>query len=286
MTEIYKQALLKADEIREKLGFNIFEPLNIFDACKQLDVSVRFVDISMEGLYLVQEDGRNPTILLSNQRPFPRRAYTCAHELGHHIFKHGFKIDGLSEGGSEGSSDAEEFLVDCFAGSFLMPIAGIQAEFVKRKWDINNATPIEFFTICSVFGTGYQTLITHCKANKLISNDKAFLLSKTKPATILKYIMSADTRTSYFKIIDRQPKSALIDLEVNNYIILPNNVLIEGDHLHKVKDETAWGNSYQAVKPGIIRVFSTDGKFNSVVRIQNKLYTGLAEFRHLENIKD
>jgi len=285
MTDIYKMALLKADEIREQLGLNIFEPINIFDACKQLEVSVRFVDISMEGLYLIQGGGKNPTILLSNQRPFPRRCFTCAHELGHHIFKHGFKIDGLSENTGESSCDTEEFLVDCFAGSLLMPVAGIQVEFSKRKWVMGSASPIQFYTVCSVFGTGYKTLITHCKANKLISNNKANALSKVQPAVILKTIISSDIPTSYFKIIDRQPKSAIIDLEVSNYIILPDSVIIEGNHLEKIKG-TEWGISYKAINPGIVRVYSEDKKFNSFIRIQNNSYSGLAEYRHLENIKD
>lgn len=285
MIDLYKKALTKADEIRAELGLNIFEPVNIFDACKHFEVSIRFVNINMEGMYVKQESGNHPTILLSNQRPFPRRYFTCAHELGHHIFKHGFKIDALSENEAKSSNDADEFLVDCFAGSLLMPIAGIQAEFAKRNWIMVKSSPVEFFTVCSVFGTGYQTMITHCKTNRLISQDKAFTLSKTKPATILRSIFSTDLSNSYFKIIDTQPKSALIDLEVSNYIILPCDILVEGDHLKKIK-ETDLGTAYQTVKPGIVRVYSIDGKFNSLVRIQNSLYTGLAEYRHLENLKD
>jgi hypothetical protein len=285
MTHLYKKALIKADEIRAELGLNMFQAVNVYDACIHLGISVRFLDINMEGMYVKQEGGTNPTILISNQRPFPRRAYSCAHELGHHVFGHGFKIDALSESGSEGSNDADEFLVDCFAGSFLMPIAGIQAEFTKRNWVISKSSPIDFFTVCSVFGTGYQTMITHCKANGLISSDKAITLSKLKPSTILKSIISADISNSYFKIIDRQPQLALIDLEVTNYIILPEDILIEGDHLKKIK-ETNFGTAYQAVKPGIVRVYSVNGTFNSFVRIQNILYSGLAEYRHLENIND
>ena len=278
----YKKALIKADEIRESLGLDMFEPINIYDACIDLGLTVRFVDINMEGMYIKPENKDNAVILLSNQRPFPRRVFTCAHELGHHIFNHGSKIDGLSDENAQNSSDSEEFLVDCFAGSLLMPIAGIKAEFSKRKLIINESSPAEFFTISSVFGVGYQTLITHCKANSLLNTSKALELAKTSPKKIFKRFFSDDTAISYFKIIDRQPKKAVIDLEVSNYIILPKHAIIKGELLKKIT-ETSLGVGFLALKPGLAQVYTDDGNFNSMIRIQNRQYIGLAQYRHLEN---
>ncbi len=59
MIHIYKKAIMMADDIRAELGLNMFQPVNIFDACIRLGVSVRFVDINMEGVYIEQEGGIN-----------------------------------------------------------------------------------------------------------------------------------------------------------------------------------------------------------------------------------
>ena len=59
-----------------------------------LGIVVRFNNINMEGMY---QRGLPPRIHLSARRPLPRRAYNCAHELGHHVFAHGSSIDELRE---------------------------------------------------------------------------------------------------------------------------------------------------------------------------------------------
>src|ERR1700740_3255389 len=120
MNNLFMQATLKADEVRQHFDLDMFQPINVFDVCTELGLAVTFVDINMEGMY-IKKNGRRPTILLSNQRPLPRRVYTCAHELGHHVFNHGSKIDGLKEQTSGSSHyDNDELLVDTFAGALLM----------------------------------------------------------------------------------------------------------------------------------------------------------------------
>ncbi|HEV7332536.1 MAG TPA: ImmA/IrrE family metallo-endopeptidase [Flavisolibacter sp.] len=283
MNPLFRKALLKADEVRMQLGLDMFEPVNIFDSCVNLGLTLRFVDINMEGMYLVQEDESHPTIVISSLRPLPRRCYTCAHELGHHVFKHGSKIDGLLDADEPSTSnDTEELLVDSFAGALLMPIAGIQAEFAKRNWKAQAATPIEFYTISSIFGTGYQTLIIHCRANRIISDAKATSLLKAKPAKLFKEIFRSDVDTAFFKIIDGKSEISLVDLEVSNYVVLPSNFVVEGNHLEKIED-TSIGSGYIATKSGIVRVCSNDNAVGCFIRIQNYRYTGLAENRHLEN---
>lgn len=276
------QATLKADEVRQHFGLDMFQPINVFDASVELGLVVTFVDINMEGMY-IKKNGRKPTILLSNQRPLPRRFFTCAHELGHHVFDHGSKIDGLTEQASGSSHyDSDELLVDTFAGALLMPVAGVQAEFAKRNWNIKQATPIQFYMVSSVFGTGYQSLVTHCKFNRLISSTKADSLLTLTPSKILDSIFASHTNNSHFKIIDSDSELSTIDLEVSNYVFLPKEAVIEGDHFQFHK-ETSVGKAYSAIKPGIVRVTSPDGSINSYVRIQNFQYSGHAEYRHLED---
>ncbi|QXV63986.1 ImmA/IrrE family metallo-endopeptidase [Mucilaginibacter sp. 21P] len=281
MRALQMQAIKKAGQIRAKLKLNMFEPVNIFDACETLGVVVRFVPVSMEGMYVVREDVANPDILISSLRPFARRVYTCGHELGHHVFGHGTRIDGLTdEGASKAVYDDDEYLVDTFAGALLMPVAGIEAAFKKRGWNIRNATPIQFFTIASIFGTGYRTLITHCRVNGLINDLKATGLQKKAPGEMLKELIGPNAVKSHFKIIDENAEVAVVDLETGGYIFLPENTVIEGDHLSKLKKANV-GDVFIAVKPGVIRaVAGTKGFF---IRIQNAGYNGLAEYRHLED---
>ncbi|WP_183560886.1 ImmA/IrrE family metallo-endopeptidase [Mucilaginibacter sp. SP1R1] len=282
MNAIYEKAILAADEVRMQIGASIYEPVNIFDICDELGLNVLFVDISMEGLYVKQEGGSKNAILISCQRPFPRRVFTCAHELGHHSFSHGLKIDILEKSPDPTEKrDIDEYLVDLFAGSLLMPIAGLQAEAAIRNLSWRRITPLSLYKLCSVFGTGYTTLITHARANNLIDDVTAASLDKYGPAKILSDIFGSDTKKAYFKIIDEHAQLKVIDLEVGNYLVLPQHIEIEGDHLQKFKN-TAVGVGYTAVKPGIVRAASRDGNFATFIRIQRYRYAGLAKYRHLE----
>ncbi len=283
MTPLVRQALVKADKIRRKFGLNMFEPINVIDISIDLGLTVRFVDINMEGMYIVQNDAAHPNVLISNQRPLPRRFYTCAHELGHHLFEHGNKFDALTDQHSNSNRfEPDEFLVDTFAGALLMPVAGISAAFAVRNWIPNDASAIQFYTICSLFGTGYQTLITHCNVNNIISNAKAQDLLKYTPRKILSDILQSDKDTSYFKIIDQHSQLKAIDLETTNFLLLPSNFTIESNHLEKYK-ETNLGTVYRAVKPGITRATNENNSVGYFIRIQKLNYIGLAEYRHLED---
>lgn len=283
MNTLLIQAIKKAGQMRTKLKLDMFQPINIFDVSADLGVSVRFVDVSMEGMYINQRNATMPVILLSSLRPLPRRVFTCAHELGHHIFGHGSKIDGFTEEGASTSIyDKDEYLVDSFAGAFLMPIAGIEVEFSKRGWEPKNASPIQFYVISSIFGTGYSTLITHCRANTLISELKAASLLKQTPAKLLQNIIGTVAEKSHFKIIDNHAQSSVIDLEIGNYLFLPEYFAIDGQHLQKIR-KTDFGNLFVAEQSGITRAASTISETGYFIRIQNAGYTGLAEYRHLEN---
>ncbi len=52
---------IKGGAIAGKLKINIVEPVNIFDICTKLGLSVRFVNVSMEGVYVSIEDAENAT---------------------------------------------------------------------------------------------------------------------------------------------------------------------------------------------------------------------------------
>lgn len=279
MNPLYERAIRKASEIRLQLGLELFQPINIYDVCAKLGIDVQFVEINMEGLY-VNNTGASK-ILLSSLRPFPRRVFTCGHELGHHLFNHGLKVDTISEENEESDYKSDdEKLVDAFAAALLMPVGGIQAEFAQRDLDFSLATPTDYYTIASAFGVGYQTLITHCRVNNLIGEQKSISLNKMTPAKIFKAEFGEVDEKTFFKIMDGKSEINTIDLEVSNYIALPSEFNVSEEFLEKHKD-SAVGTLYRAKKPGISSAHS--GEASYFIRIQPQNYIGFAEYRHLEN---
>ena len=279
--QLFTDAIREADRVRMELGLSIYEPLNVYDACKSLEVDVRFLDVNMEGMY--SDQGKYPTILLSNQIPFPRRSYSCAHELGHHRFGHGTRVDMMTdEERANANYDNDELLVDSFAGALLMPLAGLQAEFAMRGKDQKRCNPLDFMIIASIFGVGYQTLITHCRINRLITMDRQRALFKYSPAKILSEVFGKAIKPTHYKIFDECETSTPIDLEVSNLLILPNGYEIEGDHLEQV-EKVEYGCVFKAKRAGVARMNNLTTKNGHFVRIQNENYVGLAEYRHLDN---
>src|SRR5260221_160696 len=99
--ELAQIAVAQAMRVRKQLNCSLQSPLNVFDSCERLGVSVFFHDIpSMEGIYMPDAQPR-PVIVVSSLRPGGRKAITCGHEFGHHVFKHGKQWDELIEERSE-----------------------------------------------------------------------------------------------------------------------------------------------------------------------------------------
>lgn len=118
------QAMHAAAATRAKARLDQGSPICVFGLCETLGVTVRFNSINMEGMY---QRGARPRIHLSARRPLSRRAFNCAHELGHHVFAHGSSIDELRENAKvQPREDPKEFLADTFAGFTLMPVIGLR----------------------------------------------------------------------------------------------------------------------------------------------------------------
>jgi len=280
MDNINLMAIRAAEKVRIQLNIGSTELIRIEELCSKLNVVVRYTDINMEGMYIAGEKNAFSTILLSNLRPLPRRAFTCAHELGHHIFNHGSKLDTLEKASDYNfEQKQEESLVDIFAGALLMPLLSISREFNIRQWKIQNSRPINFFIISSIFGVGYHTLITHCKANKLISNSKGSELLKVSPKKIFIQSFSSQLESSHFKIFDKYCTSIKTDLEENNFIVLPKKFKNSYRNIEFVS-RMEYGFLYRALNSGIIRE-NTSG-FSIEIRIQKKNYIGLAKYRFKE----
>lgn len=281
--ELARQAMYKSAEVRKETGIASNQPICIYDLCHKLGITVRFVDISMDGMYL---GGQKPTFLLSALRPLPRRNFTCAHELGHHVFGHSATIDQLIENTEKSKIfQPEEFLADTFAGLLLMPKLAIRKAFTVRGWEPAFATPHQIFTIACTFGVGYETLIYHMTyALKILNYSNAESLLKVKPKKIREEILGQPTTNSLI-IADEHWSLPTIDVEVGNYLLLPHTAKSEKDII-AFEENHSKGNLFLANRPGIVRVYCPDTQWAVFVRVSRSQFIGLSKFRHLEEVED
>lgn len=272
-------AMKAAVKTRARGGLDQISPACIFDLCEKLGVPVRFTDINMEGMY---SGGDAPRIFVSSQRPLPRRAFTCGHELGHHEFSHGTTIDEMKEEAAALNSEhPDEFLVNAFSSFVLMPVIGLRGAFARRGSDMHTATPAQMFAVASNFGVGYATLITHLAYGvQEIAVGRARELLKATPKSIRKNLLGDDSADPLV-IVDTSWVAKAVDAEIGTSILLPAGSAAEGDVLQQAGSYAA-GDIYRAVRPGLGRVSLGAGKQN-FVRVSKKGYAGLARYRHLED---
>ncbi|HTP83860.1 MAG TPA: ImmA/IrrE family metallo-endopeptidase [Alphaproteobacteria bacterium] len=277
------RAMQAAIATRAKAKLDQHSPICIYGLCGALGVAVRFNDINMEGMY---QRGAPPRIHLSARRPLPRRAYNCAHELGHHVFGHGSSIDELREEAKEHPwEDPGEFLADTFAGFTLMPIMGLRRAFAVRGWAPETATPKQMFTIACDFGVGYATLLTHLSAGvNMISRARAAALQRATPKALRADILGALTPESLI-VADRHRAGPTLDTEVNMLLLLPPDTETTGGRLAYERD-LADGRLFRAMRPGIVQARAENGTWAVFVRVAPEAYVGLAQYRHLEDDPD
>lgn len=277
--DLAKQALERSLEVREEYGYDFRSPLCIYELADRAGIKVQFVDdISMEGIYAALA---KPTILISSLRPLARRAFTCAHELGHHFFGHGTTIDELKEDADKGHFSPNEFLVDAFAGFLLMPAQAIKRAFASRSLDPSSATPEETYTIASSFGVGYETIIGHLAHSlRYIAPARADVLRKSKLPKIRERILGFPAN-DHLVIADHHHAIGTLDAEVGTLILLPSDAATDSDHIEPYTDVAA-GRVFRALRPGLARASVPGADWGVVVRVSRLQYAGLARYRHLE----
>ena len=277
------QAMQAAIATRARAQRDQHSPLCVYGLCESLGVTVRFNDINMEGMY---QRGTPPRIHLSARRPLPRRAFNCAHELGHHIFGHGSSIDELREDADRAPwEDPKELLADTFASFVLMPTLGIRRAFASRGWAPETATPVQLFTVACDFGVGYATLVTHLAVGiGALPRARFQALRRATPKTLRAEILGENSADPLI-VADLHRASTTLDAEVGTQILLPSNVAVVSEAL-AYERTLAVGNLFRAVRSGIVQLRSADGSWAVFVRISPKEYTGLAQYRHLEDDPD
>jgi hypothetical protein len=271
-----KAGMQAAADLRDELDLDPFAPVDIYGAAAQLGIVVRFMGTSMEGFYY---KGPPAKILLSALRPVSRRAFTCAHELGHHIFGHGSTIDQMQGDDREDDDKPDEIIANAFAAAFLMPTVGLRAALSRRGWEAKSATPLQLFTVACEYGVGYRTLVNHLTfLLREIPVPRRTELIRWNPQRIRRELLKCDPIALI--IADEHNEAASFDAEVGTVLVLPSAADVEGEAV--VHTGTLGNNEvYRAEKRGVARVSGAGTAFD--VRIMPHQYLGVAAYRFLED---
>jgi len=245
--QLAREALAAALKLRTSKGRNLVEPICIYDFAEELEIEVRFADISsLEGMY---SNAPRPAIIIGSERPAGRRVYTCAHEVGHHHFGHGTRVDEIrSDGAAAAPFDPEAFIAQSFAGFLLMPKLAVCNAFAVRAWKPAQTTMEQVYRISNFFGVRYSGLIHHM-ANSLgiLSGSTAEQLLKIKLKDIRGEFVSDPKRQ--LVLVDTFWKGRPIDLEVGDLLVAPADTMCEGRCLIHV-ERNAKGELFEACQPG------------------------------------
>ena len=277
--QLARRALRGAIEVRSKAAVALTAPICIYDLVgKALKVEIRFHGgASFGGMYARETQ----TILVPSERPAGRRAFTCAHELGHWYFNHGTRLEDLKEQEKGGSDDPEEILANQFAANLLMPKWAIDQLFKEEAVNLNAVTELQLYAASCQLGVGYETLVRHLRFGLgLISPATTDRLLQTSPKNIRQTYLG-EPFANHLVVVSKAWSQVPIDLEVGDGAYLNFLATTEGTLL--VPQEHKTGSLFVATKPGITKVQAKSDSWASFVRISRKGYTGRSAFRHLED---
>ena len=268
--------------MRQRAGYGLSDAICVYDLAQRLGIEVRFMDIpSMEGMYYSASD---PYIIISSLRPPGRRAFTCAHELGHHIQGDGMHVDELVEQRKRPVFDPNEFAADCFAGALLMPKMAVERAFAIRKWNISQCTPGQAYVVSNYFGVGYTTLIHHLRlALSLLPGPRAEQLLKITPRKAQALAVGWEAPDTVL-IVDRHWTGRPIDVEVGDFVFVHEQPHLEGRCVEYVADRDG-GRLLRARRPGIGRLEDSSG-WSAFIRVSRRAFVGRNLYRHQEEADD
>ena len=169
-----------------------------------------------------------PRIHVSVLRPLARRAFTCAHELGHHVFGHGSTIDELRDDHAQNADrPPNELLADALAAFVLMPTLGVRAAFARRGLDPNKASALDTYAIACNFGVGQATLVNHLAYGiDMISPTQRALLGRIT-RKMIRTELPKQVVAEPLIFADRHRNSPTLDVEQNVLLMLPPEVVGE-----------------------------------------------------------
>jgi Zn-dependent peptidase ImmA (M78 family) len=277
--ELARIALRGALDIRKKTSTAITSPICIYDVAEALNVEVKFVPYtSLGGMFAKTAN----VILIPTLRPAGRRAFSCAHELGHWYFGHGDRIDeDTLEDGNYLNSD-EERLVNSFAAHLLMPKWALISALKKRSWDALTLTSERAYHLANQFGVGYETIIRHLSTtlNILPEADAKSLLRET-PKQIRKQTLGFEC-PNHLVLLDKEWSDVSVDLSVGDQVLVTDKVILSDAPCFTWRNHPR-GFLLEARAPGIARIESSDENWAAFIRVSRKDFVGRSIYRHLED---
>ena len=270
-------AFAAALRMRKNAGYGLDEAICVYDLAETLGIEVRFADIpSMEGMLYCNPD---PAIIVSSLRPSGRRAFTCAHELGHFQAGDGTTVDELVRGSEKLGTDPKEFMADCFAGALLMPKMAVERAFAVRNWSADSPTPAQIYVVSGYFGVGYSALVNHLwRSLRLLPSSHAEDLLKVGRRKAQAQAIGWDSANTVW-VVDPYWNGRAINVEVGDILQVHGESSCEGNCL---VDAGAYSSErlYRACQPGIGKISSATG-WSGYVRVSRRAFVGRSVFRHL-----
>lgn len=278
--ELAKEAALAAARLRANLGIGPGDAVCPFDIAEKLELPVRLVALpSLEGIYSPEP---RPSILVSVERPAGRRRYTCSHEIGHHVFGHGLSLDDLA-GDASIEATAEEFLAQRFAAALLMPKLAVEAAFAQRGWSINAATPDMVFMVAQELGVGFTTLVGHLEqVLRRLPRGRADEHRRVPLAKLRRRIAGFEIEHDAV-VVDEHWRRRTVDVEVGDVLLVPPTAEVAGSCASLV---SAPVRHFVVCAPGPATVSLGPNQPTIVIRSSRRQFTGLARYRHLEDVTD
>lgn len=278
--ELALQGAARAELVRVKCNMPRTGAVDPFLLAEKRGCEVRFMSLpSLEGVY---SPTPRPVIILGSQRPAGRRAFTCAHELGHHEFKHGTRLDELNAGRFQKDADPDEYLADMFAAFLLMSQASLRRAFKDRALEPSTIEPMQVFQLACHFGVGYSTLIDQMTWTlKMLPAEKCEKLLRIQPKEFKSYF-GGSPQSEVF-LVDEFWKDRTVDLEIGDILVFHKGALLEDSHRLLHHGTVDGRQAFKAISKGYARAFHKNTDWGLNIRIASKHYAGLAQHRFFDD---
>jgi Zn-dependent peptidase ImmA (M78 family) len=279
-TDVARGAVVRAARLRARLGYAPDEPLSPFDVAERIGVSVRLVRApSLEGLYQ-----REPaTVVLGAQRPFGRRNFTLAHELGHHDYGHGSRLHQVveSEDPKRRFRDEAEDLADRYAQALLMPKTVVAAAFARRQQDPTSASASQIYIVSKELGVGFGTLAAYmCWTLNMLPRTRWEELKRTRPAQVREAILGAACQG--LVVVDDVWRSRSIEAEVGDVLVCSQHLAASAALFEPIATPT--GQALRARHAGVINIVANGKRVQ--LRVARREFEGIARYRFLADAEE
>jgi hypothetical protein len=205
---------------------------------------------------------------------------TCAHEIGHHVFQHGSRIDEIMAGEKIESTTSDEFLANTFAANLLMTRGAVAQGFLGRGISATSPEPAQVYAVANWLGVGYTALLYQMRsALHMMPRPWADRLLKVAPRDIRREIAGRHGLghvTGDLLIVDTKWGGRPVDGQVGDILLVPDGSEFT-DSCGALR-----GRALELVSPGIGRIHNPGFGWAQFVRVSRRGYSGLAEYRHLE----